>query len=160
MSADLLEHLTAHWRDLRGRTYDLLDALQPDDLPKPLPFPESQSVYYQFWCILGTTESFAKLIEFGDWRHGWNSSLPFEPAGISQEIIRRHLQQSDEALLAALSLHDLTQPDGRGRTPLRHFLRLIEHEAHHHGQLINFIYALNLPIPQSWADEWALSREP
>ncbi len=158
MSADLFEHLTAHWRDLRGRTYDLLDALQSEDLPKRLPFPESQSVYYQFWCMLGTTESFARLIEAGTWQ-GWNSSLPFEPAGVALATIKGHLQQSDEALFAALHLHDLTQSYGRGAPPVRHFLRLIEHEAHHHGQLINFIYALNLPIPQSWADEWALSRE-
>ena len=33
-----------------------------------------------------------------------------------------------------------------------------EHEAHHHGQLINFIYACGFPIPESWTDAWGLSR--
>lgn len=154
----LLNQTTAHWNDLRARTYDLLDALTPDDLPKRLPFPESQSVYYQFWCMLGTTESFARLIAAGDWQ-GWASSLNFDPAGISPETITDSLRKSDETLFAALRQHDLMQPYGSGATPLRHYFRLVEHEAHHHGQLINFIYALSLPIPQSWADEWALSRE-
>jgi hypothetical protein len=157
MSDTLLDQTIAHWNDLRGRTYDLLDALTPADLPKRLPFPESQSVYYQFWCMLGTTESFAKLIAAGDWQ-GWDSSLPFEPGDMTPEAVRAALQQTDESLFAALRQHDLMQPYGRGATPLRHYFRLVEHESHHHGQLINFIYALNLPIPASWADEWALSR--
>ena len=73
--------------------------------------------------------------------------------------IRAHLQESDATLFSALREHDLTQPYTDGSTPLRHYFRLVEHESHHHGQLINFIFALNLPIPQSWADEWALSRD-
>ncbi|MBZ0302786.1 MAG: hypothetical protein K8J31_23785 [Anaerolineae bacterium] len=158
MALTLLDSLTAHWSDLRGRTYDLLDLLPENDLLARLPFPESQSAYYQFWCMLGTTESFAKLIEAGTWQ-GWASSLPFDPVGVSLATIKGHLQQSDGLLRAALSPHDLMQPYGRGATPMRHYLRLVEHESHHHGQLINFIYALNWPIPQSWADEWALSRE-
>ncbi|MAS32543.1 MAG: hypothetical protein CL610_00965 [Anaerolineaceae bacterium] len=158
MSDALLQQIKQHWGDLRGRTYDLLDVLQPEDFPKRLPFAESQSVYYQFWCMLGTTESFARLIEAGTWQ-GWASSLNFDPAEVSAESIKAALRQSDETLFAALAGHDLLQPYGRGATPLRHYFRLVEHESHHHGQLINFIYALNLPIPQSWADEWALSRE-
>ncbi|MBV7333222.1 hypothetical protein KFU94_34315 [Chloroflexi bacterium TSY] len=45
-----------------------------------------------------------------------------------------------------------------GGTPLSNYMRLVEHEAHHQGQLINFIYAHDLPIPFSWVDKWALSR--
>lgn len=45
-----------------------------------------------------------------------------------------------------------------GSTPLINYMILVEHEAHHQGQLINFIYACDLPIPKSWAEKWALSR--
>lgn len=153
-----LDQIINHWKDLRGRTYDLLDVLQPEDLAKTLPFPESATLYNQLWCMLGTTESFAERIAAGSWQ-GWSSSLSSSPNHVTLDEIRTHLQESDATLFAALREHDLTRPYADGSTPLRHYFRLVEHESHHHGQLINFIYALNLPIPQSWADEWALSRD-
>lgn len=156
MSDTLLEQVTSQWNDLRGRTYDILNVLTLEDLPKRLPFPESQSVYYQFRCMLGTTETYARMIETGDWP-GWSSSLPVEPTSL--ETIQAALRQSDGLLVAALGKHDLMKPYGsKGKTPMLHYLELVEHESHHHGQLINFIYALNLPIPQSWAETWALTR--
>ena len=156
MSDILLDQITSHWNDLRGRTVDMLAVLTPEDLPKRLPFPESQSIYYQFRCMLGTIETYARLIESGEWP-GWSSSLPVEPASL--EAIQTALRHSDELLVNALGKHDLMKPYGsKGKTPMLHYLELVEHEAHHHGQLINFIYALNLLIPQSWAETWALSR--
>ncbi len=152
-----LEHLINHWQELRGRTYDLLDVLQPIDLPRTLPFPESATLYNQLWCMLGTTESFAQRIAAGSWQ-GWNSSLKYGLDTVTLDDIRQHLKESDSTLFAALRQHNLLEPDADGTTPLRHYFRLVEHESHHHGQLINFIYAHHLPIPQSWADEWALTR--
>lgn len=38
-------------------------------------------------------------------------------------------------------------------------MQMIKHEMHHHGQLIKFFYYLGLPIPESWQDEWVLSRD-
>ena len=154
----LLEQIISHWRDLRGRTYDLLDVLQHEDLAKTLPFPESATLYNQLWCMLGTTESFAERIAAGSWQ-GWSSSLSSGPHQVALAEIREHLQRSDATLIEALGQHDLMKPFADGTSPLRIYFRLVEHEAHHHGQLINFIFALNLPIPQSWADEWALSRD-
>jgi hypothetical protein len=37
--------------------------------------------------------------------------------------------------------------------------RMIEHEMHHHGQLINFMFCHHLPIPPSWNEEWALAYD-
>ena|SRR5260370_42216595 len=44
---ELSQHLQEGWKALRGRTYDLLDVLKQEDLEKKLPFPTSQSLYYQ-----------------------------------------------------------------------------------------------------------------
>ena len=35
-------------------------------------------------------------------------------------------------------------------------LDLLEHEAAHHGQLIRYLYGLDLPIPDSWKRKYAL----
>ncbi len=150
----LADELIVHWQDLRGRTYDLIDLIAPEDLPRRLPFPESATLYNQFWCMLGTTESFTRRMAAGSWQ-GWACSLD-EP---DLDQLRAHLQQSDEALFAVLRQRDPLHRFDDGSTPLSQYLRLVEHESHHHGQLINFIFALNLPIPESWADAWALSRD-
>jgi hypothetical protein len=36
-------------------------------------------------------------------------------------------------------------------------LDLLEHEAQHHGQLIRYLYALKLAIPDSWKARYALA---
>ena len=47
-TSELSQHLQESWKALRGRTYDVLDVLKQEDLEKKLPFPTSQSLYYQF----------------------------------------------------------------------------------------------------------------
>lgn len=155
----LTEELTRHWHLLRSRTYDLLDTLTQADLGKTLPFPRSQSIGYQFWCMLGSQESWVAFLRNGALEH-WSCSLSgLPPAEITLSLIRERLQAADAQYLAALAEADALRPYANGLTPLIVHQMLVEHEAHHHGQLINFIYALDLPIPASWAQQWALSRD-
>jgi len=156
--ASLVANLIQHWQQLRSMTYDLLDAVQDSDLEKTLPFPTSKSLGYQFWCMTGAQESFLPLIEEGVWR-GFSCSLDSLPR-IDRQIFRDHMQQADERLFVVLRRVDLLAPHGEAAAlnPMAHYLRLVEHESHHQGQMINFIYAFTLPIPQSWADRWALSH--
>lgn len=151
----------AHWQDLRGRTYDLMDILTEVDLDKRLPFPASQSIGNQFYCMLGTQESWGPVLTKGR-MEGWSSSISEaakEDIGSYLTEYKQRLRKADEALFATLEEVDWALTFEDGSTPLAKYLRLVEHESHHHGQLINFIYALDLPIPESWADSWALSRD-
>jgi uncharacterized damage-inducible protein DinB len=157
MNGAVLQELQQHWDQLRGMTYDLLDVITPDDLHKKLPFPESQDIFFQFVCMAGTQESFIPLIKTGIWE-GWESSLSAEGSD-NIRTIRLHLQAADNELMKALESVDLLQVFDDGGTPMQNYLLLVEHESHHQGQLINFIYALGLPIPESWAEKWALSRD-
>jgi hypothetical protein len=155
----LTEELTRHWHMLRGRTYDVLDTLTEADLQKKLPFLRSQSIGYQFWCMLGSQESWVAFLRQGALK-AWSCSLSgLPPSDITRALIRERLQAADEQYLAALAEADPLQPYANGLTPLLVHQMLVEHEAHHHGQLINFIYAFDLEIPHSWARQWALSRD-
>ena len=155
----LTNELTRHWHLLRGRTYDLLDTLSQPDLSQKLPFPRSQSIVYQFWCMLGSHESWVAYLQTGALKN-WSCSLSGLPsADITLAVLRQRFQAADAAYLAALQSADPLAPYANGLTPLGVHQQLVEHEAHHHGQLINFIYALDLPIPASWAKQWALSRD-
>jgi hypothetical protein len=46
--------------------------------------------------------------------------------------------------------------DGEDDARVRLILDLLEHEAQHHGQLIRYLYGLNLEIPESWKTRYAL----
>lgn len=160
-TTELLQHLQENWKALRGRTYDLLDVLKQENLERKLPFPTSQSLYYQFECMVGTTETLGDAIKTGK-PHEWHCSLWSFPSHVSSRVplatIREHLQRSDELLLTALEEAVLLEKQEDHTSALQKYLTLVEHESHHHGQLINFIYALDLPIPQSWAHTWELKR--
>ena len=140
------------------RTYDFIDVINQDDLGRRLPFPESNNIYGQLWYLLGTQESWLPRFRVGVWE-GFGCSLnKYNLEDLNLPLIRASLQAVDEALLAALQHNDLLKLFTNETLALGHYLRLAEHEALHQGQLINFIYALNLPIPTSWADDWALTR--
>jgi uncharacterized damage-inducible protein DinB len=156
---NLKDQIKNHWQQLRGRTYDLLAHLQNADLSRRLPFAESQAIGYQLWCMLGTQESFTPTLETGHMK-GWACSLDqIDPQLVNIERIKQQMQAADEELLSTIDRVELLSPLPDGHSPLEVCLNLVEHESHHQGQLINFIYAHQLPIPDSWADQWALSRE-
>lgn len=73
MSPTLNDEIARHWQMLRGRTYDLLDGLSQDDLGRKLPFPASQSLEYQFWCMQGSQESWIAFLQTGALEH-WSCS--------------------------------------------------------------------------------------
>lgn len=153
----LLQQIKEHWKQLRGMTYDLLNELKEEDLGKKLPFPESQDIKYQFNCMIGAQESNIPLITKGVWE-GFSSSLDNENQ-VTIENIKKHMEDVDNKLFGALESINLLDKFEDGTSPLMNYMVLVEHESHHQGQLINFIYACNLPIPKSWADKWALTEE-
>ena len=159
MNEIIAEQLKTHWQQLRGMTYDLLDLLTEENLNRLLPFPASQDIQYQLYCMLGTQESWLTVLRTGTMAE-WDCSL--EPAPVGQTLslarLRSQFETADQALFRELDQLTLTDLVMGGNSPLHYYMVLVEHEAHHQGQLINFIYALDLPIPESWADKWALSR--
>ncbi len=140
------EEVKKHWQQLREGTYQFLDGIKESDLDLKLPFSKSQTIRYQFHCMCGAQESNIPLITEGKWK-GYSSSL--DKLGKTDiATIKKHLRAADKQMLAAMKQADFS---------LINYMILVEHEAHHQGQLINFIFAHGLPIPKSWQDKWALS---
>ena len=98
------ESVQLHWQDLRRRTYDLMDVLSDSDLTARLPFPESQDVLYQFYCMLGTQESWPPVLREGRMT-GWDCSLQSVPPGeeMSIERVREAMLRADAQLQATFA---------------------------------------------------------
>jgi uncharacterized damage-inducible protein DinB len=153
----LSEIFLKQWRNIRKLTYDYLDMLEPEHLSLTLPFPESKSLGYQFWCMVGAHESYLKKLEQGQWQ-GFASSLD-QLETVTPQTIKAQMMKSDAAMAELVSSLDLQATLKNGQPGYEVVQRMIEHEMHHHGQLINFMFCHHLPIPPSWNEEWALAYD-
>lgn len=115
-------------------------------LPADIP---SNSIGQQLWCVVGARESYARAIQAGEWA-GFSCSLT--AAGLQDKrAVQRSLSSSADAVLGVLQNLE-SYNDSRNR----YVADLLEHEAAHHGQLIRYLYALRLPIPNGWKKKYAL----
>jgi hypothetical protein len=149
--------LLEQWLGIRRLTYDYLNQIDDTHLVLKLPFPDSQSLGYQFWCMLGAHESYLRELKAGRWQ-GFSSSLDgFEM--MTTALIRQQMQKADTDMTELLQRLNLEEKLENGQYGYEVVMQIIKHEMHHHGQLINFMFCFHLPIPLSWQEEWALKYE-
>ena len=135
-----------------ARTLDLTNALaaglSAEALESRNGKARSNTIGGQFWCVVGARESYARALEAGEWR-GFSCSLG--DTG-SPDAVQAALASSRDAVLN--TLRALGQPLDDARETI--LLDLIEHEAQHHGQLIRYFYANEIPFPPAFAARYAL----
>lgn len=130
--------------------YDALIALIPESaLAERLPGIRSNTIGQQLWCVIGARESYGRAIAAGEWK-GFSCSVSNEQCSTKVDL-SRSLASSGARLVEVVSAEELL-------TDAQHQLVLdvLEHEAAHQGQLIRYLYALNLPIPNLWKSRYAL----
>jgi hypothetical protein len=130
---------------------DLVAILTPVQLGSRLATLPSNTIAGQLWCVLGARESYPRAARAGSWQ-GFTS--PLDEAAMTDAA----------PVLAAFSatrndvsewLGRLDDGDGDGLT---YALALLEHETMHHGQLIRYLYGLDIPRPGSWQRQYALDE--
>ena len=130
--------------------YDALMALLPESaLAERLPAARSNSIGQQLWCVVGARESYARAIAAGEWK-GFSCSVTKEQCLIKVALTRAL------ALSGATLVQVVSAAGTFTNTQNQLILDVLEHEAAHQGQLIRFLYALNLPIPDAWKSRYAL----
>src|SRR5262245_27507431 len=98
--------------------------LRPEQLSLRLPFPRSQSLGYQFWCMTGAHESYLKELEMGEWQ-GFSCSL----SGLKEVtpvVIVINMRESDAAMAQLLATIDLSQSLRNGKRAFEVVQRMIE----------------------------------
>jgi hypothetical protein len=129
---------------------ELVASLTPELLRSDLRGLPSNTLGAQLWCVVGARESYARAAKAGAWQ------------GFSCRLSRADVQDP-EAIRQSLSstLADLTSllEGGEPLSPQAEdfLLDLLEHETQHHGQLIRYLYALEIPRPPTWKERYALA---
>lgn len=127
---------------------DLIDSLEAEALGVKLPDIRSNTVGEQFWCVIGARESYCRALKAGQWS-GFSCSLETTTDKTAIEV---SLRNSATELRAALQKADTFSAQQN-----RLLVDLLEHESAHQGQLIRYLYGLNLTIPASWKSRYALA---
>ena len=128
---------------------ELIAGLPESALAQRLPGVRSNTMGKQLWCVIGARESYARAIAAGEWK-GFSCSVTREQCSTKVDLARS-LALSGTRLLEVVSVQE-------SFTDVQHQLMLdvLEHEAAHQGQMIRYLYALSLPIPDMWKSRFAL----
>ena len=126
---------------------DLLESMDEVMLSSKLDPLPSNTVGSQLWCVVGARESYSSALATERWL-GFSCSLQ---ETTNKQHVLEALQSSAERVSDVLKTID-NYSDEQNRL----LIDLLEHEAAHQGQLIRYIYGLQLPIPESWKSRYAL----
>ena len=137
MSKQLTKHIT-----LMLRMYEeLAKVLPPDAYAKKLPNIRSNTVGSQLQCVIGVREMWVTTMETGE-RPGFHPSLTKEQTS-DAEAVKAKLAVTAELVRAALPEELTEEQEGSA-------LGLLEHESGHTGQLLRYLFALDVEIPKLW----------
>ena len=127
---------------------DLASSFNNGELEKKLPLPSNQ-IGQQIWCVIGARESYLKGLMAGSWQ-GFSCSLNWEQTSDRDTVLKK-LKESRSSIEAFISKVSDISVEQQGL-----LFSLIEHEAQHHGQIIRYLYGLELTIPESWKKRYSL----
>lgn len=145
MSKQLTKHI-----NVMLRMYEqLAESLPPDSYGMKLPNIRSNTVGQQLWCVIGGRETWSKAIETGEWP-GFSSTLTKQQTS-NAEAIKMKLASGAELVRSTL-------PEELDETQEDFALGLLEHESGHTGQLLRYLFALDVEIPRLWVKYFALDQ--
>jgi uncharacterized damage-inducible protein DinB len=132
-------------------TNDLAAELSAESLKRRNGQSRSNSIGAQFWCLIGARESYARAFRDGAWS-GFACSLDRHDIA-NPKAVQEALLSSQRLVQQSLDMTDQSEVDD-ARTNI--LLDLVEHEVQHHGQLIRYFYANDIPFPPSFASRYHL----
>lgn len=127
----------------------LIETLPESALAARLPGARSNTLGAQLWCVVGARESYVRALRAGAWK-GFACSLTREDC-TRRERMAAALADSGAGLLDVLEGIATFDAPREGL-----LMDALEHEAAHQGQVIRYLYALDLDIPKPWAERYAL----
>lgn len=147
------------WHQERALTYDLLRAL-PYAVMNFSPHPDFGTFVRQIRHVADIQACYILGLETG--KMDFAAQRRQRALEQSKEHLEAYLRDLDARLMEVvrgLTPERLTRPimwEGEQVTPLRHLMRLLQHETLHHGIWAVYAKVVDLPLPASWKSSWAL----
>ena len=128
---------------------ELVQSLQETQLNLDCGGLPSNTIGQQLWCVVGARESYLRAIKAGSWQ-GFACSLNSKSIQIKTEVFNQ-LAFSRSEFLKTIEASKQLSEDQQSL-----LIDLLEHEAQHQGQMIRYLYAQKLQIPDSWKKRYSL----
>jgi hypothetical protein len=129
---------------------ELVEALPEPAFSRKLPGLRSNTIGQQLWCVVGARESYGRAVVAGAW-DGFACSLAGDRCGSRADVAAALCSSAADSTRIIEGADPWT--DSQGQL----VLDLVEHETMHHGQLIRYLYGLDLFIPAGWKARYALT---
>lgn len=131
---------------------DLVGTLTSEQLASRLADLPSDTLGHQLWCVLGAREGFPRAARAGQWQ-GFTS-----PVSGDELTDPQALRAAFESTAGDVDAW-VAEIDADDEQSFAYALALLEHETQHHGQLIRYLFGLDIPRPQTWQEQYALDEE-
>ena len=125
---------------------ELIEFIPEEYLSQKIPGLPSNELGQQLWCVIGARNSYLNALKAGSWQ-GFECPLQWDETG-SKSSIAGLLKKT-----ASESIQFLETDSKFDRSIL---LDLLEHEIQHHGQIIRYLYAFKLGVPDGWKKRYNL----
>ena len=135
------KQMTKHINVMLRMYEELAKTLPPDANAKKLPNIRSNTVGSQLQCVIGVREMWATAMETGE-SPGFHPSLEKSQTGDARAVVAK-LAETAELVRATL-------PDELDEEQEDRALNLLEHESGHTGQLLRYVFALDVEVPRLW----------
>ena len=152
-----LEGILSEWKFCRNNTIEFIKSFSDAILDMKLPRSGLDTFRKHFVEMANVQEAYIRGIETTQMSFGETSESIAEDCPVTS--ILQHMQQLDDRMLEALNqIDDNRQINwfGEKKTLYGHVCALCTHEILHIGQIIAFCYTLDVPIPNSVAQDWDL----
>lgn len=145
----------------RQLTYDLLNAVDGSALTRRLSRPGLDTLAKHVAEMAAVEVAFGEALASGvmDFS-GVPDVFAFDDSEDAAALIAQ-LQAADRSVEARLAgaTADVVRWDDVDIHPIVHLTNLISHEVFHQGQIALACYTLGIPLPPSWAFNWALPTQ-
>jgi uncharacterized damage-inducible protein DinB len=147
------------WEQTRRLTYDLLHTL-PYPVMNFSPHPEFGTLIRQMRHAADMQARYIAAIRSGRMEiRGQSRQRALEQSKENLEAYMRYLDSDLLEVLRGLTPDQLARRIEWGTTTptlLQHLMRLLQHEALHHGMWAFYAKIADLPLPPSWQEAWEL----
>lgn len=125
---------------------ELIEFIPEEYLSQKVLGSPSNELGQQLWCVIGARNSYLKALKAGSWQ-GFECPLKWGETGSKKSIA---------GVLQSTASETIQYLESNSKYDMSVLLDLLEHEIQHHGQIIRYLYAFKLGVPDGWKKRYNL----